>query len=371
MVEFGVRSSAPACGAVLASLGADVVKVEPPRTGDPARALGPFRGFPHLGNSRLFEGLNRGKRSVTLDLGMPSSAPVVAELVRTADVVLDNLPPGGHPWPWLDEGWCRENAPALVSCHLSPLGDHVGERFGPQTELQAAAASGMSATIGLPHRPPLPLPPLVSGVNAGLYAATAVLSALTGPHPAARIEVTEAEALLAVHTASDLIDWALAGNLPTRTGGKQTRDGFSSETVACRDGWAHVSLVVPQQREHLRALIARSGTELTGDLQDESGSVSEPVRDWLLTRTRDQLLTAELDHDVGVVPLLTGEEYAALVSERRGPPDPDALLLPRVMCAPGPAPELGRHNAEVWPGVFAAAYGDSRWAAEAFVLGLV
>ncbi|GAA1740128.1 CoA transferase [Luedemannella helvata] len=375
VLEIGTQASAPSCGAVLASLGADVIKVEHPRAGDPARAVGPFRGFPDLHNGLLFEGLNRAKRSVTLNLTMPSSVPLVAELARNADVVIENAAPGGYPWPWLETTWQSARPAGLVACHLSPLGAPAGERFGPQHELQASAASGMSATMGLPDRPPLPLPPLVSGINAGLYAATAVLAVLSDPNRRATvsIEVTEAEALLAVHTASDLIDWVVAQRAPIRTGAKQTRDGFSSETVACADGWAHVSLVVPAQREHLRALMAGAGFETDEELQDETGGVSELVRRWLVTQTRRQLLEAELAHDVGVVPLLSGSEFAAIVAERRGTAAEleDALLVPRVTATDECAPRLGQHNGEVWPAVFDRVYGDAGWATEAFVQGLL
>lgn len=364
VVEVGELASAPACTMVLQSLGARVIKVEQPRAGDLARATGPFRGFPDQDNSVVFAALNRGKHSVTLDVSMPSSTPLLGALLARADVLVENVAHHASAGTRLDTAWCLEQNPDLVLCHLSPLG-LAADRSGPQTELQAMAASGVSATIGVFGGGPRPLPAFASGINAGLYAAVGVLAGLAGgPGSSAQVlDVSEAEALLAVHTVSDLIDWVLDQRLPERTGARQTRDGFSSETAACADGFAHVSLVIDQQRENLRRAMATDGYE-TDDLQDAEGGISTPVREWLITKTKDTLLSLELEQDIGVVPALTGAEFSGWIAAADASGPPMGLSVGRV-------PTLGEHNDELWPDLFELVYGDARLSAAAYEQGLI
>lgn len=365
VVEVGELASAPACTLVLQSLGARVIKVEPPRAGDRARATGPFRGFPGQDNSVVFAALNRGKRSVTLDVSMPSSMPLMGALLARADVLVENVAHRVSAGP-LDTAWCLAQNPDLVLCHLSPLGLAAGARSGLQTELQAMAASGVSTTIGVAGGGPRPLPAFASGVNAGLYAAVGVLAELAGgPGSRSRVlDVSEAEALLGVHTVSDLIDWVLDQRLPERTGARQTRDGFSSETAACADGFAHVSLVIDQQRQNLRRAMAADGFE-ADDLQDAEGGISTPVREWLGTKTKSSLLSLELSQDIGVVPALTGAEFSDWIAAA----DASAPLMG--LSTHGRVPTLGEHNHELWPDLFERVYGDARLSTAAYEQGLI
>ncbi len=98
VLDLGRGISAPYCARLLADYGADVVKVERPPEGDPARRIGPFPGdVPHPEKSGLYLHLNMNKRGVTLDLEVPAGGAVLEELARTADLLVENFPPSFLP----------------------------------------------------------------------------------------------------------------------------------------------------------------------------------------------------------------------------------------------------------------------------------
>jgi crotonobetainyl-CoA:carnitine CoA-transferase CaiB-like acyl-CoA transferase len=356
VLEIGDHVSAPACGAILADLGADVIKVEPPRHGDSARTLGPFAdGVVDLEHSAMFAHLNAGKRGVTLDLTAPSAGGFLRALLSGIDVVVDNVTYRPEFAGRYDDAWLHAANGNLVIARLSPFG-----RSGPRAgwaghEISISAASGFSATMGTAEREPLALPAAAVGANAGLYCAAAILVAVLGgavDEGGESIDISEEEALLATHTASDVLGWALARSRPRRDGSRQTGDRFIHENAACRDGMAHVSMVIPEQRRNLAAVMAVRAPELRPrlDPDDVDGFVGV-VREWLPTMTQDELLALELEHNIGVLPVLAPARFHELLDAEVSDP---AAVLRDPLAAPRPAPTLGQHNAEVWgalPGV--------------------
>ena len=171
----------PYCTMLLADLGADVVKVERPGEGDETRTWGP----PYVGGeSAYFLSINRGKRSVALDLARPDAEEVLARLARESDVVVENFRPGvaerlGGGY----ERLAREN-PELVYCSITGFGD---ER--PGYDFVVEAESGLMAVTGEADGPPLKVGVAAIDVLAGYAATTAVLAALVARR-GERIEIS-------------------------------------------------------------------------------------------------------------------------------------------------------------------------------------
>ena len=171
----------PYCTMLLADLGADVVKVERPGEGDETRTWGP----PYVGGeSAYFLSINRGKRSVALDLARPDAQEVLARLARESDVVVENFRPGvaerlGGGY----ERLAREN-PELVYCSITGFGD---ER--PGYDFVVEAESGLMAVTGEADGPPLKVGVAAIDVLAGYAATTAVLAALVARR-GERIEIS-------------------------------------------------------------------------------------------------------------------------------------------------------------------------------------
>ena len=126
------------CGRLLAGFGADVIKVEPPRLGDPARAIGPFpKDVPHLEKSGLFLHLNAGKRSLELDLGKQEEGrEVLKRLASKAHVLIETFQPGFMASLGLGFDALKEVNPALVMTSITPFGltgpyrNHKATDFG-------------------------------------------------------------------------------------------------------------------------------------------------------------------------------------------------------------------------------------------------
>jgi crotonobetainyl-CoA:carnitine CoA-transferase CaiB-like acyl-CoA transferase len=182
---------------LLADLGADVVKVEDPRGGDTMRTL---RGGP----SRYFEPLNRGKRSVTLNLRSPEAAAVLDALIARADVTLESFRPSTARRLGVDAAALRARHPRLICASISGFG-----LSGPYAE-KAAHDLNYQALAGLLRPPALP-GPLVGDIGSAHHAALAITAALversrTGTGRAIEISIHEAALAWSMFpTTSDLV----------------------------------------------------------------------------------------------------------------------------------------------------------------------
>lgn len=175
VVELGEGISAPYGARLLADFGADVIKVEPPGCGDPARAFGPFPDdLPHPEKSGLFLYLNAGKRGVTLDPGAATGRLLLKKLLQHADLLIENLAPG-RSLP-IDE--FESLNPRLVTASISGFG-----RDGPYggwraMDLTAYAMGGMMEITGEAGREPLKHGLAQAQHLAGVQAAAASLAAV-------------------------------------------------------------------------------------------------------------------------------------------------------------------------------------------------
>src|SRR3990170_1796852 len=167
VLDLGTDIPGPYCAKMLADYGAEVIKIEDPAGGDPARRAGPFPGdIPHLEKSGLFLHLNTNKRSITLNLKSATGRRIFLELVRDADVVVESFRPGVMASFGLDYPALKEVNPRLVMASISNFG-----QVGPYRDFKASelVLSGMGKDQyhnGIDGRQPLKL-----GGNAALHQA--------------------------------------------------------------------------------------------------------------------------------------------------------------------------------------------------------
>ena len=174
VADFSRVLAGPYATMLLADLGADVVKVERPGTGDDTRAWGP--PFAPDGTATYFLGVNRNKRSVALDLHAPEDAALAEELIRRADVVVENFLPGAMDRLGLGYETVRASNPALVYCSITGFGDGPGAAL-PGYDLLVQAVGGLMSVTGEPGSPAKAGVALVDVVT-GLHAAFGILAAL-------------------------------------------------------------------------------------------------------------------------------------------------------------------------------------------------
>lgn len=176
VLEFANFIAGPFCGMLLGDMGADVIKIEPPDTGDMSRASPPFVD----GKSASFESLNRNKRSLALDLKNPQGREIVARLVKKSDVLLENFRPGVMAKMGLGAEQMRAINPRLVYTSVSGFGQTGPQRHRTAVNLIIEAASGSLSVTGEPGEMPM-RPGLQTGdVIGAMFATYSILAGLVG-----------------------------------------------------------------------------------------------------------------------------------------------------------------------------------------------
>ncbi|NQT71927.1 MAG: CoA transferase [Chloroflexi bacterium] len=240
VLEYAQFVAGPYCTKLLADLGAEVIKIEPPGAGDRSRNQGPFpNDIPHAEKSALFLYLNTNKLGVTLDTGIPTGKEIFHKLVENVDVLIDDNHPQQMRELGFDYATLRQINPRLVMTSIAPFGQN-----GPHTEYKACPLNLVHAgMLGYmtpwvsrwPDREPLQPGGMLGEYGAGLSAATATLAALyvqrmsgEGQH----VDVSKQEAILALNRVN-------APQFPN-DGESDTRfvnlSGLLGDIVPCKDG---------------------------------------------------------------------------------------------------------------------------------------
>ncbi|CAG2156304.1 CaiB/BaiF CoA transferase family protein [Cupriavidus numazuensis] len=171
VLEQGTFITGPAAGMLLGDLGADVIKIEQPGTGDPFRAFKGGLYSPH------FQTYNRNKRSITLNTKHADDLAVFDELVREADVYIQNFRPGAAERMGAGEARLREINPRLIYCAISGFGATGPAASRPSYDTVAQAASGFLNLLVNPANPRV-VGPAIADSMTGFYAAYGILGAL-------------------------------------------------------------------------------------------------------------------------------------------------------------------------------------------------
>jgi crotonobetainyl-CoA:carnitine CoA-transferase CaiB-like acyl-CoA transferase len=215
VADFSRVLAGPYATMLLADLGAEVVKVEGPAGDDTRTWTPPERD----GTSTYYLGINRGKRSIALDLRDEADAAAARELARRADVVIENFRPGGLAKFGLDFAAVHEGNPGVVYASISGFGAGAG-RDVPGYDLMVQAISGLMSLTGSPDGPPYRAGISVFDVMAGNHAVIGILAALR--HRDATGEGQHVEVNLLSSALTGLVNhssaWAAAGVVPHRMG---------------------------------------------------------------------------------------------------------------------------------------------------------
>jgi crotonobetainyl-CoA:carnitine CoA-transferase CaiB-like acyl-CoA transferase len=207
----------PYCTMMLADMGADVIKVENPGSGDDTRQWGP----PFInGESTYFLSVNRNKRSVTLNLKHPESREVFLRLVRWADVLIENFRPGTLDRMGFGYETLKEINPRLVYCTVSGFGITGPYKDKAGYDILAQAMGGTIGVTGEEGGPPIKVGMSVADIGAGMFAAYGIMAALLSRAQTGRgqlVETSLLESQLAWHTYLATA-YLATGKVPRRLG---------------------------------------------------------------------------------------------------------------------------------------------------------
>ena len=319
IIECGQGVAAAFGAKLLADLGADVIKVEPPE-GDLTRQRGPFSGTGSSerrdsDQSGLFIYLNTNKRAVVIDLKRAEGQQLLSELLNHADVLLHSVPPSDRDGMGLDSAMLRARHPRLIVAAISIFGE-----FGPYAnykgyELTASNASGWSFLS--PGASPYPdLPPLKCfgsqcDFQGGVHAAITVLAAyyqrLKSGHSGQSIEVSEQEAVAAM-LEMNLMHYTYAGRETSRLGNRALGPWFIAD---CADGQIFVLAVEEDQWKRLVEFMGNpewAGEELFKDRLSRAqnmDALKALMTEWLGGWKVQDLYRAAQEHRIPFAPINT------------------------------------------------------------------
>ena len=274
--------SGPLCTFLLASMGAEVISVESPRTLT-SRRLPPF-AHPDGGSTREYvDGAlslpvlkrSRGKRSVALDLTKPQGAALVRTLAARADVFVENSRSDGMEGFGLGYEQLAALNPALVYCAISGYGYDAPDR--PAMDNIVQAASGVMAKTGFADGPPLRAGITIADHASATYAALGIFAALRQRDATGQGQLVDV-AMFDVLTASvwdEPVDHYAAIGMPARTGNADGR-GAPINTYRCSDGWISVTCTSDGQWQRLCALMGRDDAiERWPTIRDRASAATE------------------------------------------------------------------------------------------------
>src|SRR5712672_4477979 len=239
----------PLCTTMLGDMGADVIKVEPPGTGDDTRGWGPPFA---AGEAAYFLGVNRNKRSVTVNLAAAAGQKILAGLIEKADVLIDNFKLGTlEKWGFGDK-WFEAHAPKVVRCSITGYGSSGPKAAQPGYDFILQAESGLMSICGEPDGDPTKYGVAIVDVCTGMLACNSILAALHARHRTGKgqkVEVSLYESSLAM-----LVNVA-ANVLVTGKGGGHFGNGHPSivpyTTYAAAD--AMMALAVGNDNQFAKA----------------------------------------------------------------------------------------------------------------------
>ncbi len=365
MIDFGRFIAGPYCAALLADMGADVIRVDR-RQGSEDRYIGPVA---ETGEGGLFLSLNRNKRNLTLDTSKPASVEIIRRLAQGADVVVANLPMNVLQKMGLDYDSLRAVKPDIILARISTFGPDgpYASRVGFDTVAQAM--SGAMSLTGFPGAPVRDVIPFAD-YGTALHTAFGVMVALYHRAQTGQGQIVDGS-LLATGTtfAQNLLAERSVLGVQRRQAGNASFYAAPADAFQTKDGWLVVSVIGEEMFARWTRLVERQ--DFIGDPRfasdqsraDNRETITQAMNAWLATRTTQQAI-AELEAArIPAGPVLELDEVLAdpQVKAREllryvdypGAPKPVPLANTAVQLSSTPggirrrAPMLGEHTDEI------------------------
>ncbi len=294
VLDFTRVMAGPYCTALLADLGADVVKVEPPG-GDDYRHVGPFKD----GESALFLLVNRGKRGIVLDLKTAQGVEIARALAAKADVVVENFRPGVAKRLGIDYDSLRAENPGLVYASISGFGQESPMGDLPAYDIVAQAMTGLMAMTGEPDGPPTMVGESMGDLAAAMFASWGILAALLARERTGEgryLDVALFDSLFSL-LPTPLCQVLYADRRPKRVG---NRHQISAPFGVFRSGDGHVVIAVLTERQFAALAEVAGCPEVVDDPRFQSDEARERneaalrarIEDWTTTLPTAEIVAA-------------------------------------------------------------------------------
>ena len=370
VVDLGQVYQGPYATLLMAKAGADIIKVEPPQ-GEPLRhriAVGRGASFP-------FAMLNSNKRAVTLNLKTERGRALLVEMVKRADVLLENFAPG--VLDRLGIGWSVLSAvnPRLVYASGSGFGLSGPDRDSLAMDLTVQAVSGVMSITGFPEGPPVKAGAAFVDFLSGIHLYAGVMTALVERARTGKgrlVEVAMQEAVYPTLASNLGFLYNSRGEVPPRTGNRHGGLAIAPYNVyPAEDG--HVAIICVVEAHWQNLLKAMGREDLAGDPRfadnakrvENLAATDAVVEAWTKTLPRDQLFAVTRRHRIPSAPVRDLREvmndphmHERGMLERIEHPELGEIVVPTSplrfhgadKVETTPSPPLGRHNDEIYGG---------------------
>jgi crotonobetainyl-CoA:carnitine CoA-transferase CaiB-like acyl-CoA transferase len=303
VIELCRVLAGPWASQTLADLGADVIKIEHPRTGDDTRLWGPpyltAEDDASLAESAYFLCTNRNKRSVALDFSKPEGRAILGKLIADADVVIENFRPGTLAKYGLDYETLRASNPGLVYCSITAFGQSGPEKQRPGYDFAIQAMGGLMSITGRPDDEPgggpMKVGVAVTDIFSGLYATIGILAALEARHTTGRgqhIDLALFDTQVAV-LANQASNYLVSGRSPGRLGNSHP-NVVPYQAFPTADG--HIVLAIGNDEQFRRCCTALGCAALAADERFRHNEDRVKNRDSLVAELSVALRAAPTDH---------------------------------------------------------------------------
>ncbi|MEM6824520.1 MAG: CoA transferase [Pseudomonadota bacterium] len=356
----------PYCCYQLALLGADVIKVERPGSGDLARVLGadPERNKAGMGISFLAQ--NAGKRSVTLDLKAERGKELLKRLVRKADVLVENFRPGVMARLGLDYAALKKVNPALIYCAISGFGQTGPRAADPAYDQIVQGVSGVMSITGAPDTAPYRVGYPLADTTGGMTAAMAIAAHLNAEPRGAFLDVSMTEAV--VSSMGWVVSNYAIGDVTPTAQGNENSTSAPSGTFATADQPINIAANRDEQWEALAKHLGRAdllanplyltredrkANRLSLRAELEKSLRSQPAAHWTAALNKLGVPTGPVLTVPQILEELSSADHSVLSEFALGSENIKLSASPVVVdgmrpSADIPPPALGQHNSEVW-----------------------
>lgn len=374
VVEYGSFISAAFCTKLMADLGAEVIKIEEPKRGDESRDYGPFPDdVPHPERSGLFLYLNTNKLGITLNAKTTTGMAILEELLREADVFVENHPPKLMSKIGLDYVKLRELNPRLIVTSLTPFGQTGPYRDYKAYPINCCAVGGVSQSIGHYWREPLTMPLSHGNYQTAVSGALGTMVALLARDVTGRgqhVDISETDVWATYHVGFGITIYAFGVKDNLRKG--YIGGGWTypaRRVIPCKDGY--MALCAPQLKQWVKFVELMGNPEWIQDPRyrdrhamedDYPEEVDALLAPWFLERTKKELFELFEKSAVPFAPLYNMEDevndvhlkerrfFAAIDRDETGGlkyPGAPYKFSKTPWALVRPAPLLGEHNEEI------------------------
>ena len=283
----------PFCSMLLADMGAEVIKLEVPGRGDDSREFPPFME----GESLYYINLNRGKKSITVNLKSPEGVRLFKELVKRCDVLIENFSPGTMDRLGLGYEVLKKENPRLIYAAISGFGQTGPYRSRPGYDIIGQAMGGLLSITGWSDTPPTRSGTAIGDILSSLFCCIGILTALNVRERTGRGQLVDVALVDSVYAALENIPqkYFVEGKTPGRIGNRYEFI-YPYDTFRARDGWVVIAIANDAIWERFLAAaglkrLGEDGRFSSNKLRVENNAaLKELLEGWTSERGRDEIV---------------------------------------------------------------------------------